>query len=63
MKEAHRDILSKVLHPGGWIKVHDKDFKITHRVVYFNNIKKAPEESDTAHIQWVNKIREMRNDI
>ena len=38
MKEAHRDILSKVIHAGGWKKVYDKNFKITHRAVYFNSI-------------------------
>ena len=56
MKEVHRDILPKVLC--GWKKVYDSDFKITYRALYFNTIKKDPQESENAHIQRVNEIRE-----
>ena len=58
MKEVHRDILPKVLHPGGWKKVYDNDFEITYKALYFNTIKKAPKESENAYIQRVNKIRD-----
>ena len=50
-------VLPKVLSGDGWMKVHDKDRKLTYRALYFNIIPKHQDEDDIAYIQRVSKIR------
>lgn len=57
MNKVHEKVLPKVLHPDGWRKVHDKDMKITYRALYFNIIRKQPDEDDKSHVLRVAKIR------
>ena len=57
MKKIHKVVLPKVLSEDGWMKVYDKDKKLTYRALYFNIIPKHQDEDDTKHIQRVGKIR------
>ena len=58
MNKVHKVVLPKVLSTDGWMKVYDKDMKLTYRALYFNIIKKNQGEDDNTHIQRVSKIRQ-----
>ena len=58
MRKIHDTTLPNLLYPKGWRKVCDKDLKPTYRALYFNTIKKEPDdEKDNHHMQRVNEIR------
>ena len=58
MRKIHDTTLPNLLYPKGWRKVCDKDLKPTYRALYFNTIKKEPDdEKDNYHMQRVNEIR------
>ena len=57
MSKIHKVTVPTVLNEDGWMKVYDKDMKLTYRALYFNIIQKYRDEDDNAYIQRVNKIR------
>ena len=57
MNKVHKVVLPKVLSEDGWMKVYDKDMKLTYRALYFNIIQKHRDEDDDDYIQRVSKIR------
>ena len=57
MSKIHKVTVPTVLSKDGWMKVYDKDMKLTYRALYFNIIQKHRDEDDNAYIQRVNKIR------
>ena len=57
MCKIHKVTVPTVLSGDGWMKVYDKDMKLTYRALYFNIIQKHQDEDDNAYIQRVNKIR------
>ena len=57
MNKVHKVVLPKVLTEDGWMKVYDKDMKLTYRALYFNCIPKDLDEDDNAYIRRVGKVR------
>ena len=57
MSKFHNVTVPTVLSEDEWMKVYDKDMKLTYRALYFNIIQKHRDEDDNAYIQRVNKIR------
>ena len=57
MNTVHKVVLPKVLSKDGWMKVHDKDMKLTYRALYFNIIQKHQDEDDIVYIKRVGNIR------
>ena len=57
MNKVHKVVLPKVLSGDGWMKVYDKDMKLTYRALYFSIIQKYQDEDDDDYIQRVSKIR------
>ena len=57
MSKFHKVTVPTVLSKDEWMKVYDKDMKLTYRALYFKTIQKHRDEDDNAYIQRVNKIR------
>ena len=54
---VHSTTLPLILEPEGWKKVVDKDTGLTYKALYFNAIKKCPDEDKNKSNQRVARIR------
>ena len=57
MEIVHQVVIPKVLSSDEWMKVYDKDMKLTYRALYFTCIPKDLDEDDDAYIRRVGKVR------
>ena len=60
MDLVHKHVRQEVLYPDGWKKVCDKDRTTTYRALYFNIIKRRPNElqDHKAYLSRVIKVRQ-----
>ena len=57
MEIVHQVVIPKVLSSDEWMKVYDKDMKLTYRALYFTCVPKHLDEDDDAYIRRVGKVR------